>query len=81
MDTITAQKLEYILSGYKLTMEDRDAIIDLMDEYAGVASKNCIKPDVIKSVCEHPILCTIEMDGEKYNYCKKCHYTEKQTVL
>jgi len=48
MDTITAQKLEYILSGYKVTMQDRDAIIDLIDEYAGaVANKNIVLSDVM----------------------------------
>ena len=34
MDTTTANKLEYILSGYNVSMDDRDAIIDLMDKYA-----------------------------------------------
>ena len=51
MDTLTAQKLEYILSGYKVTMQDRDAIIDLVDEYAGaVANKNIVLSDVIGSM-------------------------------
>lgn len=33
MDSKTFDKLNYILSGYQLTMEDRDALIDLMEEY------------------------------------------------
>lgn len=34
MDTITAGKLEYILAGSNLDMQDRDSIIELMEGYA-----------------------------------------------
>lgn len=43
MDTLTAKKLEIILSGYNVTMQDRDSIIDLMDEYLSQSQTEYIK--------------------------------------
>jgi len=78
MDTITAQKLEYILSGYRVTMEDRDAIIDLMDEYAGtVANKNIVLPAVMRSVCCNSELINFNKDYDQCFVCEKIQ--KKQT--
>jgi hypothetical protein len=53
MDTKTAEKLEYILSGTGTSEEEKNEIIDLMDEYAQKQVKLFAIPDVIKSVCNH----------------------------
>ena len=55
-------------------------MLEIVNAYEKDRAEQLPQADVIKSVCDH-ILCKIEMDGEKYNYCKRCHYTEKQTVL
>jgi hypothetical protein len=44
MDTNTVQKLEYILSGYNVSQEERNEIIDLMENYA---KEKCNIADVI----------------------------------
>jgi hypothetical protein len=44
MDTNTVQKLEYILSGYNVSQEERNEIIDLMENYA---KEQCNIADVI----------------------------------
>ena len=51
MDSITANKLEYILSGYQVSSEDFNEIIDLMDTYKEQESKakNLPISDVSKS--------------------------------
>lgn len=69
MNTETFKKLEYIISGYGITQEDLNSLIDLIDENAQQA-KNLQQTAVIKSVCDHNW--KWYPDKPEVDKCQKC---------
>ena len=70
MDTKTVEKLEYILSGTGTTEDEKNEIIDLMEDYAQEQAKLFDITDVNNSVCGHSA--QFLHSHENQYYCSEC---------